>query len=66
MCPENNRAKYIGETSRNLYTRTAEHNRWKDIEHSFMKKHIAEFHEGEKVDFVARVQILTKISLRDR
>ena len=55
LCPENKRAKYIGETSRNLYTRMAEHNSGKDKEHSFMKKHIEEFHEGEEGDFVAKV-----------
>ena len=55
LCPVNNRPKYVGETSRNLYTRMAEHDSAKHSEHSFMKKHMEEYHEGKEGDFVARV-----------
>ena len=55
MCPDRNRAKYIGETARNLYTRTGEHNSNRDKGGSFMRKHMMEFHNGEEGDFVGRV-----------
>ena len=54
-CPENNRAKYIGETSRNLYTRMGEHSSEQEEEGSFMKKHREEFHNGEEGIFESRV-----------
>ena len=55
LCPMNNRPKYIGETSRNLYTRMAEHDSGKHNDHSFMRKHMEEYHEGGIADFAARV-----------
>ena len=55
LCPENRRAKYIGETSRNLYTRMAEHNHGEHEEGSFMRKHLEEHHTGEQGNFEARV-----------
>ena len=45
LCPPEDEAVYIGETARNLYTRM-----WTKGE-GFMKKHMAEFHEGEEEDF---------------
>ena len=55
LCPEENRAVYIGETSRNLYTRLAEHFDGSNNDGSFMKKHMEEYHEGEEVNFEGRV-----------
>ena len=54
LCPENQRAMYVGETSRNLYTRTQEHYNNKDKE-SFMNKHMKEYHTGQERMFKARV-----------
>ena len=54
LCPEGNRAAYIGETSRNLYTRTLEHLNNKDNE-GFMNKHMAECHPGIESHFKAKV-----------
>ena len=53
-CQESERSVYIGETARNLYTRMKEHIQNK-TESSFMKRHINEVHQGEEVDFEARV-----------
>ena len=55
LCPEERRAKYIGETSRNLYTRMGEHNNGRGDDGSFIKKHMEECHNGEVGAFVARV-----------
>ena len=54
MCPEEEKSVYIGETARNLYTRTQEHEDNKD-EDSFMNKHMKECHEGKERKFTARV-----------
>ena len=55
LCPKESHTKYIGETSRNLFTRMGEHNRAEHYEGSFMRKHMEEKHEGEESKFRARV-----------
>ena len=55
LCPEGERAVYIGETARNLYTRAAEHRYNSSEEGSFKKKHMEENHEGMQEQFVAQV-----------
>ena len=55
LCPEGRRAVYIGETSRNLYTRAKQHKGNKDEESSFMRKHMEDCHRGEEEDFRAEV-----------
>ena len=66
-CPEGNRPVYIGETSRNLFTRCKEHmganSSASDAESCFVKKHMEEFHEGEEGRFTARVTHCNKDSL---
>ena len=54
LCPKEQRSVYIGETARNMYTRTQEHENNKDPD-SFMNKHMREHHEGEQRNFAARV-----------
>jgi hypothetical protein len=54
-CTENNGPVYIGETSKNLYTRTLQHLRGRRQDESFMKKHEEECHGGREVQFKARV-----------
>ena len=54
LCPENRKSVYIGETARNLYTRTQEHENNKD-EEGFMHRHMIEYHKGEESKFTARV-----------
>ncbi len=53
-CDESEKSVYIGETARNLYPRMREHVQNK-TESSFMKRHISERHQGEEVEFEARV-----------
>ena len=55
LCKETNPTIYIGETSRNLYTRGVEHMKRGKNEESFMMKHMLEKHEGEEADFTAKV-----------
>ena len=62
LCPEGSRPVYIGETSRNLYTRTKEHmnggHRGRSSEEgetSFVQKHNEMCHKGMDMDFRARV-----------
>ena len=55
LCDEANPAVYIGETSRNMYTRGGEHMRMRKDEDSFMSRHMREKHEGEDDNFVAKV-----------
>ena len=45
---------YIGETSKNLYTRTIQHCQNKDEKKSFMKKHSQEQHRGEEEKYTAK------------
>ena len=54
LCPPDRRYSYIGETSRNLYTRALEHQSNKE-EEGFINKHMNECHPGEEENFVARV-----------
>ena len=54
-CPESTRATYIGETSKNLYTRAAQHIGNREQEESFIKKHEVESHNGETVQWKASV-----------
>ena len=54
-CPENQRATYIGETSKNLYTRTSQHVNGRQDQDSFMSKHEKERHEGRQAKYKAQV-----------
>ena len=54
LCPEGDRAVYIGETARNLYTRTKEHQNRKEDE-GFINNHMKEYHQGREKKFVAKV-----------
>ena len=49
-----NRALYIGETARNLFTRSLEHMKNKD-EEAFIKEHTDECHKGQESNFTAKV-----------
>ena len=58
QCPDDDRCTYIGESSRNLYTRAREHiekykSRKRNVD-SFIKKHQDEKHNGDPADFKAR------------
>ena len=53
---------YVGETSRNVYTRALEHIKNTDAD-SFMNKHMREHHPGEEKDFKAKVIRTNKDSL---
>ena len=57
LCPPGNKSKYIGESSRNLYTRAKEHssNYTKKTPKSFMQKHQTRRHRGEPGSYAARV-----------
>ena len=57
LCPSDSRSMYIGESSRNLYTRAKEHldNYNKGGEKSFMKKHQRRKHGGAPGSYKARV-----------
>ena len=57
LCPDDGKCAYIGETSRNLYTRGAEHVGKYETGNcdSFMVKHLEEKHRGEEADFDAKV-----------
>ena len=55
LCKSTTPTIYIGETSRNLYTRGGEHLQRSGKEDSFMRKHMEERHLGEEEDFVAKV-----------
>ena len=69
MCPEGNRPTYIGETSRNLFTRCKEHmgnsvsQNESAGESSFVKKHMVEFHGGREGRFQTKVTHTNKDSL---
>ena len=54
LCPRESHTKYIGETSRNLYTRMLEHQGGEHTEGSFMRKHMEEKHVGMESNFKAR------------
>ena len=57
LCPEENGSCYVGETSRNLYTRGGEHLKKYEggNDESFMKKHQDETHPGQPADFRGKV-----------
>ena len=57
MCPADNRSLYLGETSRNLFTRSKEHNdRYRTRNNnSFMLKHQRKEHQGVAGNFTAKV-----------
>ena len=55
LCKNTKPTVYIGETSRNLYTRGGEHMRLRNEQESFMNKHMSENHDGMADDFVAKV-----------
>ena len=59
---EKDKEVYVGETSRNVYTRALEHMKNTD-EDSFMNKHMREHHPGEEKDFKAKVIRTNKESL---
>ena len=72
LCPEGNRPVYIGETSRNLYTRCKEHigsensqrnDHNEDNESSFVRKHMETSHAGMTSKFVGRITHANKDSL---
>ena len=46
---------YIGETSKNLYTRALQHVQNSKEEESFMEKHFKDEHRGEEKQFAAKV-----------
>ena len=57
LCPEGRRSKYIGESSRNLFTRGLEHmDKYRNGNtSSFIKKHQEECHQGQMASFTAKV-----------
>ena len=62
LCPEGSRSLYIGESSRNLFTRGAEHlasykNKNKN---SFMLKHQSTVHQGREGQYTAKVTARTE------
>ena len=68
LCPEGSRPVYIGETSRNLYTRAKEHmgseNRegTGDNESCFVRNHMQQHHQGMESKFRAKVTKTNKDS----
>ena len=62
MCPEGERSIYIGETSRNLYTRSKEHlSRYRQANNSsFISKHQESEHRGQEPQYKARVTARTR------
>ena len=63
LCKSTTPTVYIGETSRNLYTRGGEHLQRSGKEDSFMRKHMEERHLGEEENFTAKVTHTNKDSL---
>ena len=57
LCPAGARSLYLGETSRNLYTRCLEHEEMKrsGSDKSFMLKHQTREHQGEAGQYTAKV-----------
>jgi hypothetical protein len=57
MCQGDERSVYVGETSRNLYTRGAEHSKKYEggKQDSFLQKHQQEKHQGRPAVFTAKV-----------
>lgn len=68
LCPEERRPVYIGETSRNIYTRAKEHmgseNRkgTEENESCFVRRHMEQHHQGMESSFRAKVTKTNKDS----
>ena len=62
LCPQDKRSVYIGESARNLYTRSKEHlNKYRyNPANSFMAKHQGAEHAGEEPSYKARVTASTR------
>ena len=62
LCPDNRKSVYIGESSRNLYTRSKEHlSRYRQGNiSSFISKHQESEHRGQEPDYKARVTARTR------
>ena len=62
LCPNNHKSVYIGESSRNLFTRSKEHlsSYRTGANTSFMAKHQADAHIGEEPKFKAKVTASTR------
>ena len=62
MCPEEEKRVYIGESSRNIYTRSKEHlaRYTSGTGTSFILKHQVNAHQGEDVKFSAKVTASTR------
>ena len=62
MCPDGQKEAYIGESSRNLYTRGLEHvnNFRRGLQSSFILKHQNDKHRGEEPNFKATVTARTR------
>ena len=70
LCSGRDKALYVGETSRNLYTRAGEHQKCRtreegeeESDEGFMSKHMRECHNGEERNFKAKVTHSNKDSL---
>ena len=62
LCPQENKSVYIGETGRNLYTRSKEHlqSYQYNNNNSFIAKHQSAEHNGEEPSYTARVTACTR------
>jgi hypothetical protein len=62
LCPEEEKRVYIGESSRNIYTRSKEHlaRYTAGTGTSFILKHQVNAHQGEDVKFIAKVTASTR------
>ena len=62
LCPDDQKSKYIGESSRNIYTRSKEHvSRYRAGKvTSFMAKHQTTAHQGQEGNYKARVTASTR------
>ena len=72
LCPQDHRPVYIGETSRNLYTRAKEHlggeqrEGTKENEPCFVRRHMEQHHQGEESRFRAKVTRTNNDSMTDQ
>ena len=62
LCPEGSKSVYIGESSRNLFTRGAEHlaNYRNRNKNSFIMKHQNNVHQGREAQYTAKVTARTR------
>ena len=62
LCPDNNKSIYLGESSRNLYTRSKEHlsSYRSGLSTSFIAKHQENAHRGQEPSYKARVITSTR------